>query len=137
MDNVICFYTFRWNNRTYSDTNTGYIDLHILSFSLSLGLNNFREFRRSNKKKHFKARKHIRLRTYVRFCAIWYHLYNFKNVKNTPGGVLHLVKLQAQVCKPATLLKVTLLHLYKWYQITQSVSYILQRYSQDHFKHLR
>ena len=28
-------------------------------------------------------------------CAIWYHLYNFKNVKNTHGGVL---------------LKVTLLH---------------------------
>ena len=28
-------------------------------------------------------------------CAIWYHLYNFKNVKNTRGGVLILVKLQA------------------------------------------
>ena len=36
-------------------------------------------------------------------CAIWYHLYNFKNVKNTHGGVLLLVKLQA-------LLKVALLH---------------------------
>ena len=34
------------------------------------------------------------------FCAIWYHLYNLKNVKNTHGGVLLLVKL----------LKVTLLH---------------------------
>ena len=32
------------------------------------------------------------------FCAIWYHLYNLKNVKNTHGGVLLLV------------LKVTLLH---------------------------
>ena len=30
--------------------------------------------------------------------AIWYHLYNLKNVKNTHGGVLFLV------------LKVTLLH---------------------------
>ena len=37
--------------------------------------------------------------------AIWYHLYNLKNVKNTHGGVLLLVKLQA-----ATLLKVTLLY---------------------------
>ena len=41
------------------------------------------------------------------FCAIWYHLYNFKNVKNTYGGVLLLVKLKA---KPTTLLKVTFLH---------------------------
>ena len=30
------------------------------------------------------------------FCAIWYHLKNFKNVKNTYGGVLLLVKLQAK-----------------------------------------
>ena len=28
-------------------------------------------------------------------CAIWYFMYNFKNVKNTHGGVLILVKLQA------------------------------------------
>ena len=26
-------------------------------------------------------------------CAIWYHLYNFKNTKNTHGGVLLLVKV--------------------------------------------
>ena len=32
-------------------------------------------------------------------CAVWYHLHNLKNVKNTHGGVLL-----------ATLLKVTLLH---------------------------
>ena len=38
-------------------------------------------------------------------CAIWYHLYNFKNMKNTHGEVLLLVKL-----KPATLIKVTLPH---------------------------
>ena len=30
---------------------------------------------------------------YVVRCAIWYHLYNFKSVKNTHGGVLILVKL--------------------------------------------
>ena len=28
------------------------------------------------------------------FCVIWYHLHNLKNVKNTHGGVLLLVKLQ-------------------------------------------
>ena len=33
--------------------------------------------------------------TFVMRCAIWYHLYNLKNVKNTHGGVLILVKLQA------------------------------------------
>ena len=27
----------------------------------------------------------------VMFCAIWYHLYNLKKVKNTYGGVLMLV----------------------------------------------
>ena len=35
-------------------------------------------------------------------CSIWYHLCNLKSVKNTNGGVLLLVKLQA--------LKATLLH---------------------------
>ena len=39
--------------------------------------------------------------------AIWYHLYNLKNVKKTHGGVLILVKLQAQL---ATLVILTLLH---------------------------
>ena len=28
------------------------------------------------------------------FCAIWYHLHNSKNVKNTHEGVLLLVKLK-------------------------------------------
>ena len=31
-------------------------------------------------------------------CAIWYHLYNLKNVSSTHGGVLILVKLQAEAC---------------------------------------
>ena len=30
---------------------------------------------------------------YVMHCAIWYYLHNFKNVKNTHGRVLLLVKL--------------------------------------------
>ena len=33
---------------------------------------------------------------FVMLCAIWYQLYNLKNVKNTHGGVLLLVTLQAQ-----------------------------------------
>ena len=44
---------------------------------------------------------------HVMCCAIWYHLNNIKNVTNTHGGVLLLLKLQA---KSATLLKVALLH---------------------------
>ena len=32
---------------------------------------------------------------FVMHCAIWYHLYNLKSVKNTHGRVLILVKLQA------------------------------------------
>ena len=35
------------------------------------------------------------LKEYVMHCSIWYHLYSLKNVKNTHGGVLILVKLQA------------------------------------------
>ena len=42
---------------------------------------------------------------YMVRCAIWYHLHDFKNVKNIHGGVLILVKL-----KPATLLNLTFLH---------------------------
>ena len=32
------------------------------------------------------------------FYEIWYYLYNLKKVKNTHGGVILLVKLQAEVC---------------------------------------
>ena len=38
-------------------------------------------------------------------CAIWYHLSNLKNVKNSHGGVL-----SPETCKPATLLNLILLH---------------------------
>ena len=37
-----------------------------------------------------------RMKDDVMRCAIWYHLYNLKNVKNIHGGVLLLVKLQAR-----------------------------------------
>ena len=33
-------------------------------------------------------------------CAIWYHLYNTKNMKNTFGGMLLLVKLQVTFNHP-------------------------------------
>ena len=39
----------------------------------------------------FKPDKRIRT-LYVMFCTIWYHLYNLKNMKNTNGGILLLVK---------------------------------------------
>ena len=37
-------------------------------------------------------------------CAIWYHLYKLKNVKNTHGGVFF--------------------KLYKWHQIEQRTTYL-------------
>ena len=40
--------------------------------------------------------------SYETLCAVWFHLYNLENVKNTHRGVLNL--------KPAALLKVTLHH---------------------------
>ena len=48
-------------------------------------------------------------------CSIWYILYNLKNVKNTYGGMLLLVKLQAKSNTPQWLF-FTFLKLYKWYQ---------------------
>ena len=65
---------------------------------------------------------------YETFHAIWYHLYDLKNVKNTHGGVLPLVKLQASICnftKSNTHPWVffTFLKLYKLYQIAESISY--------------
>ena len=48
-----------------------------------------------------------RWRLYVMLCAIWYHMHDLKNAKNTHGRVLLLVKLQPLACN---LLKVALLH---------------------------
>ena len=65
---------------------------------------------------HEKAVKRMKSKLYkdVMRCAIWYHLYNLKNVKNTHGGVLTLVKLQAK-----TWVFFTFFKLYKWYQMAQ------------------
>ena len=49
----------------------------------------------------YRQCKNLRFSLLV-FYTIWYRLYNLKNVKNTHGGV--------SLLKPATLLKVTLLH---------------------------
>ena len=53
-------------------------------------------------------------------CTIWHHSYILKNVKNTNGGVLLLLKLQA-FTPPWEVF--TLIKLYKWYQIGQNVPY--------------
>ena len=62
-------------------------------------------------------------------CAIWYNLYNFKNVKNTHGGVLLLVKFQASTynfiksnTRPWVFF--TFLKFFKWYQIVQNIATI-------------
>ena len=60
-------------------------------------------------------------------CAIWYHLYELKNGKNTHGGVLLLVKLQVE---PSNFTKsnisprmfFTFFKFCKWYQIVKSVT---------------
>ena len=46
----------------------------------------------------FCFKQHVTASKYVMRCAIWYHWYNLKSVKNTHGGVLILVKLQALAC---------------------------------------
>ena len=73
--------------------------------------------------------KHTYVCIIVMVCAIWYHLYNFKNVKNTHLVVLLLGKLHAEACnftKSNTPQWVfyTFFKLYKLYQIAQSVSYM-------------
>ena len=60
-------------------------------------------------------------------CAIWYHLHNLKNVKNTHGGVLLLSKLQTcnftkSSTPPCVLFAFS--KLYKWYQIAQSITIV-------------
>ena len=58
-------------------------------------------------------------RMIVMFCAIWYHLYNLKNVKNTHGGMLLLVKFKTSNTRSRVIF--TFLKLYKWYQIAQRI----------------
>ena len=53
-------------------------------------------FPQKNKDKSTEILRQLCISSFVMRCAIWYHLYNLKNVKNTHGGVLLLVKLQAK-----------------------------------------
>ena len=61
-------------------------------------------------------------------CAIWYYLHSFKNVKNTHGRVLLLVKLQAEAynftkSNTTPWMFFTFSKLYMWYQIVQSITH--------------
>ena len=68
------------------------------------------------KKKQKKSRNSIDnwSQIYEMRCAIWYHLCNLKNIKNTHGSMLLLVKLQALGPRREFF---TFFQLYKWYQI--------------------
>ena len=63
-------------------------------------------------------------------CAIYYHMHHLKNGKNTHGGVLLLVELQAEAynfdkSKTPPWVFFTFFKLYEWYQIAQSTTYFL------------
>ena len=55
-------------------------------------------------------------------CAIWYHLHNLKNAKNTHGEVLILVKFQASKINTPPWAFFTFFKFYKWYQIAQRIT---------------
>ena len=68
-------------------------------------------------------------------CAIWYHLYDFKNVKNTHGGLLILVKLQASACNFTEIntplwVFFTFFKSYGWYQIAQRIKFVKRSYQE-------
>ena len=69
-----------------------------------------------------KRKKKSKLTTFMRFCAIWYDLYNLKNMKCIHGGVLRLVKLQTLACNftksnTPPWVFFTFFNLHKWYRI--------------------
>ena len=66
--------------------------LVLVSSFLSLDIFNKRDFRTLSANAAFCKTKWHLLNISVMHCAIWYHLYNLKNVKNTHGEVLLLVK---------------------------------------------
>ena len=74
--------------------------------------------------------------------AICYHLHNLKNVKNTHEGVLILVKLQALACNftktnTPPWVFFTFLKLYKWYEIAQCTTYLLEEFGKVVLRGLR
>ena len=60
---------------------------------------------------------------YVTFCAIWHHLYNLTNVKNIHGGMLLVCNFTKSNTPPWVIF--LFFKLYKWYQIVESITYIL------------
>ena len=66
--------------------------------------------------------KHL-LNLYVMRCAIWHHLYYLKNLSNTHGGMLILIKLQDKACNFAksNTLPWVFLTFFKFYKRYQTV----------------
>ena len=54
----------------------------------------------------------------VMHCAIWYHLYDLKNVKNTHGK-----KIRSKSTTPPWVFFI-FFKFYKWYQLVQRITYI-------------
>ena len=59
-------------------------------------------FRETQLRNHWRNTiSYLVLLIFATLCAILYHLYNFKNMKNTCGGVLLLLQLKATFCQKA------------------------------------
>ena len=102
--------------KSYSDLNSNIVVFSLLNLIVILP-NNICTFESLQNK--------------MMFCAIWYHLYNFKNLKNTHRVVLLLVKLRLLACnfsKSNTFPWVffTFFELHKWYQIAQCITYLCE-----------
>ena len=68
-------------------------------------------------------------------CAIWYQLYNLKNMKNFHGGVLLLVKFQNESNSPPWVF-FTFFKLYKWYQIAPRITFYWLCYTAANSQHI-
>ena len=70
--------------------------------------------------------------SYVMLGVICHHLRNIKNLKNTPGRVLILAKLQAEAynftkSNTPPWVFLTFLRLHKWHRTAQSISYVVKQ----------
>ena len=70
------------------------LQLYTEKWNMQPGWNKYCKKRRQNFTEWLKKHKYYVI--YVICCSIWFPLHNFKNVKNTHGEVLLLVKLQAK-----------------------------------------
>ena len=61
-------------------------------------------------------------------CAIWYHLYNLKNVKNTYGGVLLFFEKNSEICNidnmAALHLKILLSHCFSTFSFSINYNFV-------------